>query len=184
LPISSRWKVLYLAHLSTPAADRTVYRAIGRRRATKILELGIGNGRRAVRMIQAAGHRIGTESVRYVGLDPFEARTAADGPGVTLKMAHRLLTSTGARVRLLPGDPLHSLAVHANQLGQYDLIVVSSRLDRASLAGVWFYVPRLLHAKSQVMLESTALGGKLSLRSVSRREIESLASETAARRAA
>jgi len=107
-----------------------------------------------------------------------------DGPGVTLKMAHRLLHATGARVQLIPGDPFAGLSRTANSLGKVDLLVVSGRLDPQQLAKAWFYVPRLLHEQSVVLMEKQLPGGHTSVRSAADDEIETLAAAAAGRRAA
>jgi len=121
--------------------------------------------------------------VHYTGIDPFEARSTADGPGLSLKMAHRLMNGTGARIRLVPGDPLSALARTANSLGSTDLVVISHRQDPQSLAGAWFYLPRLLYPGSVVFAEQRVPGGGLALQVVSLGEIERLAA-AATRRAA
>lgn len=144
----------------------------------------MGVGCRAARMIETARAFAAPGAVRYTGIDPFEARSSADGPGVTLKLAHRLLKSTGARVQLLPGGPWEVLARRANALGKVDLIVVSSRLDPAELARAWFYVPRLLHAETVVLAETAIPGGGTAIRRIESAEIAALASRVTGRRAA
>ena len=180
LPNTSRLQVFYLSYLSQPAHSRPIYRAICRQRVRSILELGIGIGQRAMRMIEVAGCFRPTSEIRFTGLDLFEARAAVDGPGVTLKMAHRLLKATGARIQLVPGDPVRGLSQVANALGKVDVIVVSSRLDPRQLARAWFYVPRLLHGQSQVFIETLVPGGGVSVRSVTRSKIDTLAAAAAA----
>jgi len=145
--------------------------------------MGLGFGQRALRMIEMASRACPDEPVRYVGVDLFEMRTAADGPGVTLKMAHRLLKASGAKIQLLPGDPFSALARSANSLPKIDLVVVSSRWDAANLAPAWFYVPRLLHDDSRVFVETQQAEGKPSMRLVSPDEVRALAG-SAMRRAA
>lgn len=135
-------------------------------------------------MIEAAGYFHPLREIFYCGLDPFEGRSAIDGPGVTLKMAHRLLKTTGARIRLVPGAPCQTLARTANNLGQVDVVVLSSRLDPKQLAEAWFYIPRLLHEQSDVFLESIRPGPKTVVRQLSRAEIEVLAADGNRRRAA
>jgi len=184
LPITSRVRTFYLSYLSNPSGDRLIYRTIARRRVQRILEVGVGVGQRASRMIEMAGRFCPVAEVRYVGIDQFEARSAMDGPGVTLKMAHRLLHATGARVQLIPGDPWAALSRTANSLGPVDLMVVSGRLDPRQLARAWFYVPRLLHERSVVLLEKLLPGGQSSLRLLPGDEIETLAAVAAGRRAA
>ena len=184
MPGTGHLRLLYFCYLSKPAGDRLIYREIRRHRVRRILELGIGSGQRAARMIEIAGQFSPLREIRFTGVDLFEARSAVDGPGVTLKMAHRLLRATGARVQLIPGDPSTALARAANNLGQLDLVVISPRLDPRRLAHAWFYVPRLLHERSQVFLERILPGGGTSLRLLARSEIETLAAAAVSRRAA
>ena len=149
------------------------------------MELGIGTARRAIRMIELAalGSSAASE-VHYTGIDLFEARTAADGPGLSLKTAHRLMQATGARIQLVPGDPLSALARAANGLGPTDLVVISYCQDPEPLAHAWFYLPRLLHPGSVVYAERPLAAGGLAVQVVPAREIEQLAAGAASRRAA
>jgi hypothetical protein len=168
---TSRWKVFYLSYLSKPSSDRQIYRAIVQKRPHRILEVGIAEGKRALRIIDAAARFTARSDIQYVGMDPFEARTEQEGPGLTLINAHRLLTRTGAHVKLIPGDPLKSLARAANDLGQFDIMIVSPQNDAERLSRVWYFVPRLLHAQSRIFVEHNAYGGK-TLQTVSLHEIE------------
>jgi hypothetical protein len=152
-----------------------LYRAIWRHRAGRIVELGIGTGRRAVRMIQMARRCSPEATVHYTGFDQFESRRAADGPGMNLKLAHRTLSATGAQVRLVPGEPLQVLPAMATRLGRADLIVFSPRLDARQLAAIWPYVPRMLGEDAQVFVGSTLPGGKEIYRPVTHEEIATLA---------
>ncbi len=149
----SRLKYLYLAHFSKPATDRVLYRAIQKRRFRAILEIGLGSADRALRMIRLAQRAAGHEAVRYVAIDMFEARPA-ENRGLSLKEAHRVLKTTGAHVQLIPGDPASALARSANALGPLDLVIISGDCDEQSLAGAWFYLPRVLHSGSHLYLES------------------------------
>ena len=184
MPTPSWFRIAYLSFLSQPDGDRLVYRQIRRQRAQRILELGIGDGRRARRMIEVARCHAPPGDVCYTGLDLFEARISADGPGMTLKLAHRHLGATGARIRLVPGNPFSALAQTANVLGQVDIIVVSSLLEPQSLAKAWFYVPRLLHERSQVFLQERKPGNVCTTRPVDRSEIATFAASAVGLRAA
>ena len=184
LATTSRLRILYLSYFSTPAVDRPIYCAIRRHKVRKILELGIADGRRAMRMIEVAGRYCPPEKIEFTGVDPFEGRSSADGPGATLKLAHRVLHRTGARVQLIPGDPFAGLSRCANAIGQVDLIVISSRLDPRSLAKAWFYVPRLLHGQTQIFHERLLPGGRRALEPVGHSDIEAMAAVAAAQRAA
>jgi hypothetical protein len=94
--------------------------------------------------------------VRYAAIDLFEARPTSSTPGVSLKEAHRLLKATTAQIQLIPGDPASALARWANSLQNVDLVIISSDHDERSLAGAWFYLPRMLHAASAVLVESSS----------------------------
>lgn len=185
-------KYLYLAYFSQPAADRILYRAIRRNKVRRILEVGVGTGDRAQRMIALALRNKSAEPVEYTGIDLFESRREHDG--ISLKLAHRMLSQTAARVRLVPGDAFSALSRTANVLANNtDLIIVSADQDADSLAKAWFYVPRMLHARSLVYREEVA-GATApdvivqkparNLRLVSRDEIDELARPQSRRRAA
>jgi hypothetical protein len=105
LSILKTAKLLYLHYLSKPPGDRTIYRAIRRAGARKIVEIDVGTGLRAVRMIEVAACRLPPGEVQYTGMDLFEARSTADGPGMTLKAAHRLLRRQGRRFSSYPATP-------------------------------------------------------------------------------
>jgi len=181
---NNRLRFLYLSHLSKPSSDRLVYRTIRQRRIRTIVELGIGLCCRARRMIEVAAMSGSADRVAYVGVDPFEARSLTDGPGLPLRMAHRLLANTGARIRLVPGDAFTALARAANDLRGIDLIVVSACQDADSLARAWYYLPRMLHEGSLVLAEENLPSGGTRFRQVSVVEIAGLAADAAPRRAA
>jgi predicted O-methyltransferase YrrM len=143
---------LYLAYFSKPVADRALYRAIHRHRWQRILEIGVGSGRRALRMLDVASRRHAKEDLFYVGIDQFEGRPAAS-PGLSLKEAHCHFKARQFKAQLLPGDPYSTLMRAANALRNIDLVVISADQNAASLAQAWFYLPRMLHATSAVYQE-------------------------------
>ena len=182
LSVTSRIRLFYLLHISKPHTDRLIYQAIDRYRVRAIVELGMADGMRALRMIEVASHRTPPNQVSYTGVDLFEAGSVEDGrgTGITLRAAHRLLHPTGVRARLLPGDPCSVLVRTANQMGKADLLVISSGLDIKSLAEAWYYVPRMLHARSQVFVEKTADStGQPAWRRLSADQVQILASKAA-----
>lgn len=182
---ASRFKYLYLAYLSTPACDRALYRLIRKQRVQSIVELGVGQVCRALRMIQVAQSVAARQPIRYTGIDEFELRPAGSGPGLSLKQAHRLLRSTGAKVQVVPGDPGTALARVANTLTATDLIVIAGDHHAEALARAWFYVPRMLHERSLVLLEERSdCGAAARLRLMGRKEIEALAAARLRRQAA
>ncbi len=110
-------------------------------------------------MIQLAAQYTAREQVRFTGIDLFEMRPATS-PGLSLKQTHSLLTPSGARVQLVPGDPFSALARTANSLLDTDLVVIRADQDPASLQRAWFYLPRMLHEKSVVLVEQPGCEGR------------------------
>ena len=163
---ASRLRILYLTHLSTPATDRIIYGAIHRGSVRRILEVGLGLGQRALRMIEVAGYHAAAREIHFTGVDPFEDRAAGDVPGLSLRMAYRLLRPTGARVQLLPGEPFTALSRAADRLAPMDLLVISAGQNGPSMHRAWFYLPRLMHRQSLVFVESRANGNGLSVERV------------------
>jgi hypothetical protein len=180
LSIFSRIKSFHLLHLSQPASDRPLYRTIGAHGFRRIVELGIGDCQRAIRMIQTAAEQTPAGEIHYIGLDRFEAGNS----GQTLKQAYRLLRATGARVQLLPGEPADALMQHANELGKLDLLLLSELSDWESSPRLWFYVPRLLDEGSEVYIERRDGQGQLAVERVERAQLRARAEQASLRRAA
>lgn len=156
-------RLFHLAYLSQPGGERPIYRAIRRHKARTILEIGMGAGLRSSRMIDAMWRSGGREGIRYAGIDLFELSPDAGASKLSLKSAHCQLKPTGAKVRLVPGDPFTALARAANEIGACDVIVVAAGHDSDSLSRAWFYVPRLLHPGTQVFVERAAAEPNLSI---------------------
>ena len=181
--VGSLLKGLFLAYLSKPAGDRAAYRLIRRKHVRSIVEFGLGDARRAVRMIRLAQDSQDA-GVSYTGIDLFELRPAQGDARLSLKQVYQRLRSTGARIRLLPGDPLAALTRSANDLTGTDLVVISADQDAASLRRAWFYLPRMLGPQSTVLVESTGDSGATVLRPLPPSEINSRAAATTSRRRA
>jgi hypothetical protein len=174
---TSRWKIFYLLHFSRPSSNRTIYKTIVQTKARRILELGIADGTRALRMIDAAAHSVPRSDIQYIGMDSFEDRGETDIPGLSLISAHRSLLRSKAKIKLIPGDPLRSLARAANELGQIDLLIISHHFEPERLNRVWYFVPRLLHEKSRIFVEQKSPRGKLAMQAACSRDIEHLAAK-------
>ena len=169
---TARLRSVYLLHLSKPATDRLIYRTIYGENLRRILEIGIREGQRALRMIEVGRMCAITEPIHYTGVDEFESRRSEVPAGLTLKAAHRAFHATGASVRLLPGDPLTALSRAANTLGKVDLVVVSAHVEQEAMARAWLFVSRLLCAESFVFVEELeSPGGRIGLRRLSDDEI-------------
>ena len=178
-------RYLYLAYLSKPVGDRVLYRAVRGVPARRILEIGISSAGRTTRLVKLAERCGGGEPVRYTAIDLFEARGADKPAGLSLKETHQLLSTSGAKVQLIPGDPSSALPRVANSLTGTDLIVIGADYDVSSLGGAWFYVPRMLGPGTRVYLEDRSQASdETTFRLVPAAEIERLASGCRRRRAA
>ena len=93
-------------------------------------------------MIEVAAMAHPADDVVFTGVDLFELRLRKAGRGLSLKLVHRRLAATGAKIRLLPGDPYMALSRAVNMLGAADLVVIAADQDRAALERCWFYVER------------------------------------------
>ena len=173
----SRLRLFYLLHLSKPASDRLVYREIRRLKARKVVELGLGTGQRAVQIIEVLKEFHEVRDIHYTGVDLFEARTAADGPGISLREAHCLLKATGARIQLVPGTVGEALSRIANGVSQVDVLVISGHIPPEQLAQAWFYLPRMIHARTQVFQETLSAGGGTAMRLLEAQEVEQLTAQ-------
>jgi predicted O-methyltransferase YrrM len=182
---TSFWKVAYISYFSKPSSERLIYRTMRSQQPRRILELGLGLGRRALRLIDVAARYVPRQEIQYIAIDPFEDRPAGGGQGLSLIDAHRLLKSSGARVKLIPGDPWEVLVRSANHLGPVDLLIFSADDRRAEqYPEFWFYVPRLLHEKSAVFRESAAVEGQKLIQRIGRQDILAWAAAAPRRRAA
>lgn len=174
MPAASLLKYCYLAYFSKPKAERVLYRALRKARVASIVELGIGDSQRTKRLLEVAQRFLPGQTLRYTGIDLFEARPA-EAAGLSLKGAHKRLVECDAKVQLVPGDPFSALARAANTLTKTDLLIVSADQDRSSLAKAWFYVPRMLQAGSLVYLEEPAENGQTAFRRLSVDEVTAFA---------
>jgi len=173
---------IWLTRFSQPAGERVLYRHVSARRPLRILELGLGALRRTERLLR---HAVGTaagETVAYVGVDRFESRQPEDGPGVTLKEAHRRLHGI-ARVQLVPGNVDTNLSRLCNHLGAFDLVLVSADNPARQMDRAWFFVQRLTGPDTVVFAESAPERGRSAWAPLSRGQLSDLAARSLQRRA-
>ncbi len=181
MPAASLPRYWHYAHFARPSHERLLYRWLKKSRSSTIVELGVESAIRASRMIEVALRYHAGQSVHYTGIDLFEAR--GDCTAVTLKCAFRKLAAIGAKVRLVPADPVSGLARHANSLTGTDVLVVSLDQDPQALEQAWRYIPRMLHSKSLVFVpHQEPGGGSWRFRLLSQREIEAAACQSGGRR--
>jgi hypothetical protein len=83
-------------------------------------------------------------------------------------------------VRLVPGNVDTSLARLCNQLGQFDLVLVSADNDERHLERAWFFVQRMLTPQTMVLVEPAPAATWTPL---PRARVDELAARTIVRRA-
>jgi hypothetical protein len=176
-PLSEcRWlRFLYLAFFSQPAADRFLYRGLRRRPCRAIVEIGLGDGQRARRVLEVARRYTGAGNLRYTGIDLFESRPEGQTP-LSLKQAYQRLHLPGVRLQLVPGDPWQALSRVANTLRDTDLLIIGRDQDENRWQSAWFFVPRMLSETARVYRERVGVdGGPAGYEMLSRADIEGLA---------
>lgn len=166
--------------LAKPASDRAIYRTIKKLRARSIVEIGLGDGVRAERIVQVAQKFGAGQTVKYTGIDLFDGRPDDQSPLKLIEM-HKRLSALGVKPQLVPGDLASSIRRIANSHTRTDLMIVSAGHESADLEASWFFVPRMLCAGSFLMLQDKTEGP---FKMMSRLDIERLAEQQTPRREA
>jgi len=152
MPLPGWFQRLWLGRFSRPAGERPIWRTVLARPPRRVLEVGLGTLHRTERLLGLLGGIDPSTPVQFVGIDRFESRSPADGPGVTLRDAHRRLTPLG-RVQLVPGGADSALARVGNHVGVFDLVLVSADEPAGQMERTWFFLRRLLRPDSVLMVE-------------------------------
>jgi len=175
---ASWFRYSFLAYFSRPKSVRQLYRLVKRQQFCRIVEIGIADLDRSVSIVEVAQRYAAGKTVLFTGIDWFEARAQEMKP-LTLKSAYRALHATGAKVRLAPGAPGRSLAAAANAHQNTDLILIAASVPDSELATAWFYVPRMLHERSEVIREVLSPGGEWSFERITASEVAERAGQGA-----
>ncbi len=178
MAIIPKLQMLYICYFSKPQSNRPLYQAVYNTHARKIVELEIDDCQRAMRMIEVAKLTSPHSPVHYIGIDRFEDRDGRFSEVVlSLKSAYRLFRTTGAQVQLLPGDPPEVLPRVANFLGKVDLLILPEELDSAARGRMWFFIPRLLHEQTLVLIKRKAPSEKTAFYQKSHDDVKLLAGD-------
>ena len=151
------------------AAERSLEQAVKAVRPLRLLAIGLGDPEQARRLIVLAQRCQPDAEIHFTGIDLFEERPDHE-PELPLKDAYRLLRSTGARVRLVPGDPYVALVRSANSIRGIDLAVISPEVSRLSMRAAWFFVPRTL-ARGAVVLWADGVADDVEYRQLPHSEL-------------
>jgi hypothetical protein len=122
-------QTFYLTHFSKPVSCRNIYRHIQQEHPHKVLEIGIQNGVRTLTMLKLLLQFCGEKSdVHYCCVDPFESRTSEDGPGLSLRKAHRMINKLEISSRLIPSLPINAIRqlYLDRMIEKVDLVIVAA----------------------------------------------------------
>ncbi|MBL8892645.1 MAG: hypothetical protein JNL67_21895 [Planctomycetaceae bacterium] len=150
---ASFWQTVWWSYFAQLPEDRVCYRLIQKHKYVSILEIGMEDAVRSERMLQIALRTAGPRVVNFVGIDLFEAHPKADEEQLTLKAAHQLLSGTGARVKLVPGDAHSALSRTANSLKDIELVVIGWDNSPEVMAKCWNLMPRFLAENATILLQ-------------------------------
>lgn len=126
---------LHLTRFSAPVDERAIYRHILQTCPITLVECGIQRGERMLNMLRLVEYRrrslrdsnsLETEDFLYVCTDPFEGRTEIDGPGLSLRKAHKLLSRFNLKHRCLPGPGEMGIAQISRSVKDIDLAVLAT----------------------------------------------------------
>lgn len=142
---------LYCRYFSQPTGERILFRHMLRQRPSRIVEIGMGDGSRAIRIAEFLRRTAPDHELKFFGIDLFEAGPYA-AEGWSLKVAHQLLKQQGAQARLFPGDPLSVLNRQANGLTNTDLLLIGDELNEEEYESCWRFLPRMLSDQTAVFV--------------------------------
>ena len=142
----------YLTHFSKPVGHRAIYRHIQSEHPRKVLEIGIQRAERTLTMLQMLLKYCGEKSdVHYCCIDPFESRTSTDGPGLSLRKTHRLISQFGIKSRLLPAMPESAVRqLHLNRLIEKVDLAIFATPDMSWLPGSITALGELIHESAGI----------------------------------
>ena len=162
---------MQLTIFAKPVCDRAIYKTIKKNKYRSFVEIGMGDGTRSQNLIRVAKKFGVSSNVRYTGVDQFDARPEGQNALPLIQM-HKKLKALDAKTQLVPGDMPSAVARIANSHVRTDLIVISAGVKTDQLNAIWFYLPRMLHSGSVLMIQKKDGDG---FEILSRLEIEKLA---------
>ncbi len=148
----------WLRQLSFPAQDRALYRAVWNSGPTRLLDIGVSNLQRAVRLIELAKLKNPLASIEFVGISLFEAARCLGKRSSSLKEVYQQMRRLNVVARLIPGTILPGLQTLADLNLKVDFVLIAGPHDCAELLQAWPSLMRLLDEKSQVWVHGDIEG--------------------------
>lgn len=142
----------------------SICRLVKRSGATSVLEIGVGNGERAIAVAQSLLEINPDETVRYAAIDGFEMA----GGCISLKDFNRTLREQNVHPTLVPMDICSGLARVSSTLGIMDLVLIAEPSEQIDLPAVKLMLRRLTSDKSVVYMLQDEQWEKVDLHNAAR----------------
>ena len=121
---------------------------IGSLAPTTVLEIGVGDGTRAIAIIEHLRRKNGELPSRYGAIDAFEQ---GERSSVSLIQFHQAIRGIGASVKMFPLAIEPGLREFANTIGIADLVVITEPAAQWSVPTVQSALRRITHPQSCVL---------------------------------
>lgn len=127
--------------------------------AKNILEVGVWNGKRAIKMIETAKLVSSSEMITYYGFDLFENLDQAHYEKEVSKKppakqdVENLLSTTGVQIKLFSGNTLVTMPQVIPTLPTMDFVFIDGGHSLETIAGDWSCVQKLMHSNTIVIFD-------------------------------
>jgi len=127
-------------------AEASICRLVKRSGATSVLEIGIGDGKRALSVARSLVEANPDKKVTYAAIDMFEM---GDGP-ITLRDFNQQLREQNVKPTLVPMGVIPGLARVSSTVGMIDLILIAEPTEQIEMTTLSMQLKRLTTSKSAV----------------------------------
>ncbi|MBN1502536.1 class I SAM-dependent methyltransferase [Candidatus Woesearchaeota archaeon] len=146
------------AYFLGPKRYKYLFETITRKKARRIMEIGVWDGEHGLQMINAA-KKVHGRDVEYYGFDLFEeldsdkfnSEIAKQPP--SMKQVLKKLKKTGCKIRLFKGDTARTLPKYVIKLPMMDFIFIDGGHSIATISNDWRYSSQLMSKNTVVIFD-------------------------------